>query len=47
MDKRDEGVREVYIEEGSRGKRRPVRGVTRERERTIRKAARLLEAREQ
>lgn len=44
MAKRDDDVREVYLEEGSRGKRRPVRGVTRERERIIREAARLLEA---
>ena len=43
MSKRDDDLHGVYMEEGSRGRRRPVRLVTRAREKIIRDAARILE----
>jgi hypothetical protein len=41
MKNRDDDLEQVMIEEGSRGTRRPVSAVTIERQRRIRKVARL------
>lgn len=38
----DEDLRDVMAEEGSRGKRKPIKAVTRERERRIREILRML-----